>query len=94
MDDFLRRLQASPVTIYPNPANKFLTIEYISNRTAMLQSTIIDGFGKAVISNQTSLIAGVNKINVNIAGMPAGLYNIVLFNTATQEKIIKKLIIN
>jgi hypothetical protein len=92
--DDLLRLNGSHVNIYPVPASNFLMVEFIANRPAVLQSRIIDLRGQVVLSNQKNLVAGINQISFNITGLQRGLYTITLFNTTTQEKVIKKVIIN
>lgn len=75
-------LYASYISVYPNPANSFLTIKATENITSVM---VVDMLGKAVITDNLSKR---NTIQLDIEALPAGFY-FVKINTAEAQKLVK-----
>ncbi|MFK7923127.1 MAG: choice-of-anchor V domain-containing protein [Bacteroidia bacterium] len=67
------QLGESPISLYPNPAQDFLHIDYAFAGRAELQIRILSLEGKTLLS-QSSAFDGQNTINVPTAGIASGLY--------------------
>jgi hypothetical protein len=76
------------VTIYPNPSDGHISI--ISKKLSDIVITVTDITGKVLYNEQTKVIASFANFNVNVK---AGSYFVTIVNTHTNEKIIKKLMI-
>jgi hypothetical protein len=76
------------VTIYPNPSDGHISI--ISKKLSDIVITVTDITGTVLYNEQTKVIASFANFNVNVK---AGSYFVTIVNTHTNEKIIKKLII-
>jgi len=63
----------SNVTIYPNPANDFLNIDYNKNGDDVVEISIIDQFGR-VINSINGLSNGFNHNTINVSNLQSGVY--------------------
>jgi PKD repeat protein len=63
----------SNVTIYPNPANDFLNIDYNKNGDDVVEISIIDQFGR-VINSINGLSNGFNHKAINVSNLQSGVY--------------------
>jgi Secretion system C-terminal sorting domain len=82
------------VSIYPNPAKDNFNIKIISeNAVSNISITVYDELGKQVLYKSTSLIEGLQTIQINSSQLSKGIYNLII---ATNDKIIstQKIIIN
>lgn len=63
------------ISIYPNPAKDFVTLQY-SNNTSVNNAiiTITDILGKCLVTHSFSLEAGKGNEQVSTYGLPAGFY--------------------
>ncbi|MBB4078815.1 putative repeat protein (TIGR01451 family) [Lewinella aquimaris] len=64
----VRELLPGTLTVYPNPANQWLQLEY--SETETLQVTLIDATGRQLL--QQELTAG--KLRLNVSDYPNGVY--------------------
>jgi len=62
------------ITIFPNPTNQNLTINYSLLSDISLTINVIDISGKEVISTNTSNQTGNNKFQLNTENLEAGIY--------------------
>ena len=63
----------SNVTIYPNPANDVLNIDYNKNGDDAIEISIIDQFGR-VITSINGLSNGFNHNTMNVSNLGSGVY--------------------
>jgi len=63
----------SNVTIYPNPANDVLNIDYNKNGDDVVEISIIDQFGR-VINSINGLSNGFNHNTINVSNLQSGVY--------------------
>lgn len=65
---------ASKLNLYPNPAKSMVTVELQSVKAEGVQLSVTNAAGAKVISMETKLINGLNKINVDVSKLPNGIY--------------------
>jgi hypothetical protein len=83
----VNKLDESDVMVYPNPAKDAVTLE-INNTSGKTNYTVCNVIGKTVVS---SSVENQNKININLAGQPAGVYFIKIENNG--QRAVKKIIV-
>jgi hypothetical protein len=66
----------STMSIYPNPANDYLTVDLKSTTMDEAQIDIIDPMGKVSLTQRIVLRDGANHLPINIKELSAGMYNI------------------
>lgn len=62
--------------IYPNPTEGPIQLELSASVLKPVTINVLDMFGRNVRSNRISLVKGFNRITLNIASLPAGVYMI------------------
>ncbi len=75
-------------TIYPNPADNTLYLEFNNPKVQTVNIQIIDKLGKIVLSDKLEQIdKGFQRIKANVSQLESGTYTIKIFtNIDTQEK--------
>lgn len=81
---------AFDVLVYPNPGNGSIFIAPIGNNANNLNVIISDISGRVVYSKDLNIINGAESLDLNIV---SGTYIVKITNAHTNEKVIKKLII-
>lgn len=79
--------------LYPNPANSNVSIEFASEATIDLQIIIRDLTGRVVFTDATNLLAGGNKLTIDVSELKDGYYSIEFTNQAAGVKLNEKLIV-
>ena len=77
-----------PLSIFPNPAYKTLTIQIEMTEQTSRLLTITDLLGKTVLSKKLDLINGLNQLTVDLPLLASGLY-LVKVGDATQRLMIQ-----
>ncbi|HLU87924.1 MAG TPA: T9SS type A sorting domain-containing protein [Taishania sp.] len=67
-------LNQKSISVYPNPANSVVTIEFDNESNHNYQIRIIDQFGKIVYTNEVN----VSITQIDISGIAGGIYNLIL----------------
>jgi len=80
--------------IYPNPVKNKATLEIVAKNTVDISVTLSGVSGKVIISKELHLVRGVNKPELDMSGLPAGVY-ILSFKDNNNtwyrtEKVIKQ----
>jgi hypothetical protein len=79
--------QASPLTIYPNPATDFIDIT--TAKSGKLDITLYNIAGQQIIIPMST---GNNNVRLNVSGLPAGIYLVnIIQNTVIVTKTILKI---
>jgi large repetitive protein len=80
------------IAIYPNPSPGNYTLQFTAASSGIAQITIFNILGEAVYSEKMKTIAGTNKANINITGLPDGIYFLrgVVGENLYSVKIIKE----
>ncbi|HMI78524.1 MAG TPA: T9SS type A sorting domain-containing protein, partial [Ferruginibacter sp.] len=81
----------SIVTIMPNPASNYVTINIAVDKNTRAGISIIDKVGKKILAQNENLIKGTNNLTLDLSKYSEGVYAIVI--ETTDEKIVKQLII-
>lgn len=76
--------------VYPNPSNGNIFVAPIGKDVENIVITVTDITGKILYNEQTTVTTSFVNFNLNVK---AGTYFVTIVNTHTNEKIIKKLII-
>ena len=82
----------SKVTIFPIPAQEYVTITTELNSSSDINIQITDLQGKILKTIEKTAYSGLTETNINISSLPAGLY---LINVISNEyNVVKKLTVN
>ncbi|MEQ1747352.1 MAG: T9SS type A sorting domain-containing protein, partial [Saprospiraceae bacterium] len=84
-------LAYSGITLAPNPAISVLTIAFAAEMESRVQLSVFDAGGRLVKVQQNEVLAGKNVLTMDVAGMPPGVYFLVLANenmTATKRFVV------
>ena len=79
------------VNIYPNPANTDLFLEINTIRPTDVQVSVLNLLGQTVINTRFDLGQGLNKNQINLTELEAGLY--ILQMQSGDESYMKKVVI-
>ena len=71
------------ITVFPNPSNNEITIEYLAAEAENIQIDFLDATGRKVISENRVLMQGVNLLQYEIVHLPNATYFIQFTNTKT-----------
>lgn len=89
----LIKINNNDVSVYPNPASNSITIEFISEVPTTLNVNLYNSKGSSVLLNKFSVVAGTNKIALNISALQKGVYALSLLSNYTHEKVVRKIIV-
>ncbi len=81
----------TPVTIMPNPANGYVTVNLSVDKNIQATISLIDKVGRKVLSQNENLTKGFNTINLKLDKFSEGIYAIIIETPA--ERIVKQLMI-
>lgn len=76
--------------IYPNPATELLNVEFNQSENKLISILMIDASGRIVKNMDYSSVVGENKIELNLTGIPHGMYylRIVGDNRNQMKKVV------
>jgi choice-of-anchor B domain-containing protein len=92
LSDNTKLLDKKNVSIYPNPTIDKLTIKFENAKTTLVTITLNDMMGKMLLKEDKLLVAGTNKITLNLpSNLANGVYNLMLQlpNESLSFKVIK-----
>jgi len=70
------------ISIFPNPASAFTTFRFRLESSASLELSILDVSGRVVLQHHPgTLIQGDNQIEIDLSGLPGGVYYCQLQNS-------------
>jgi len=75
----------SALKLYPNPANKFITLQYKSEKNKAVQIKIFDASGVLVKNIKDIFLAGQNAKTINVESLNGGMY-FLRVQTESSEK--------
>ncbi|MBK9463012.1 MAG: T9SS type A sorting domain-containing protein [Sphingobacteriales bacterium] len=78
-------------SLLPNPANSWITLNYIAQTNSSINIKLFDVVGKEMLRQTTAVSEGDNSIDININQLPQGYY-VVEVNDGT-TKLHQKLLI-
>lgn len=91
--DLVWSTSGSVVSVYPNPANSNLNIEYASENEASIMLNLIDMSGRMVKQIQTKSIIGNNLFTISLEGISVGMYQLQLVENNRMsyvQKVVKQ----
>jgi hypothetical protein len=62
------------VSVYPNPANSFLTVELQLGASQEVELNLVNMLGQTLYTSKADQSAGVTKVNINTISLPRGVY--------------------
>ncbi len=77
----------SDISIYPNPVQKQLSVNYLATSETELNLTVFDVCGKTVLKQNHQTFRGHNNITLETAVLDAGVYFMELSNGSLSKKI-------
>jgi hypothetical protein len=81
------------LNIYPNPASAFATVAFKTETDGMTVLTIFDSKGQVVYRSETGILpAGENRLELDLSGLPEGVYHCQLTNNANTS-VTRKIVI-
>jgi hypothetical protein len=66
------------VRLSPNPANRFLMLQILSENSSSCEVKVCTQIGQQVISSKHLLRKGINNLSVDLMHLPAGAYFVVI----------------
>ena len=79
-------------SIYPNPANNILTLDFTSKNNDKSVLSITNIIGEKIKEFQINTVSGINTLNLNLEGINNGVYFINFINNSS--KSTKKFVIS
>jgi PKD repeat protein len=76
------------ITPYPNPANSELLVEWIAEQELQTVIRFTSAMGREIADWSVEVVAGLNKLRINTADLPAGLY-LVSIDTPASSKVFR-----
>ncbi|MCP9234669.1 T9SS type A sorting domain-containing protein [Lewinella sp. JB7] len=77
----------SEVSVFPNPTREQLTLGLTSASEQRVDLQVIDAVGRTKLTRAVEVIPGGNRIELNVADLPAGLYRVILTPTEGQRTV-------
>jgi len=84
-------LSTIPITMMPNPANGYVTINLYADKNTPIAISLLDKTGKKVLDQAENLSPGFNNINLNLEKYSQGVYAVII--QSPTERIVKQLMI-
>ena len=74
------------INLFPNPTTSILTIEFINNKTQVINMELVDYIGRSVINNiyNHELPFGKSNITLNLSNLNSGVYYLKVANDTQQ----------
>lgn len=88
----LHKIPQQFASLYPNPAYNTLLIKFISNNATDISVKITDLTGRTIKTMTTQAVNGENNLTMDVAGMQAGMYY-VLLSSPSEQYISLKLVV-
>lgn len=80
------------VGLYPNPARDFVNLETFVSEGGEYRLTLVDVYGKVVLTQDLVLEQGLNQATIHLSGVSSGMYVVGLENKRTTIKDHQKFI--
>jgi uncharacterized delta-60 repeat protein len=72
----------SEITLFPNPTQEILNIQFSSLQGKYTNATIIDATGRIVLQEKIVIGTGVTTSRINVSNLSNGLYSLVIENSS------------
>jgi hypothetical protein len=78
---------ATNLSLFPNPANQYVILNYESNLVSELNVTISDITGKEIQNQSTQTSVGNNTLKLNIEALESGVYFVSISDGKNSKNI-------
>jgi hypothetical protein len=80
------------VSIYPNPVENNLNLNFSSDKAETVQVDVVDNGGKVVATQQIEVAVGASTQGINVGGLSRGVYyvRVVGAEGETEERFVKQ----
>lgn len=75
------------VTLYPNPASNEINLTIGAQRKEKLAYEVFDNAGRIIMRETTQVLAGTNRLAMNVNKLPAGVYYIKINSNSITERL-------
>jgi predicted aspartyl protease len=80
------------LSLFPNPAQQQVMLEYQLNEKSQVQITVFDTLGKVVLqTNKEQQLAGKQQVKLNISGLGTGVYYVEM--KVNDGVVVEKLVV-
>ena len=79
--------QPQSLLLYPNPTHDILNLRIVMATAANSRIQLCDIQGRVLLSQETYLLRGLNYLNFNVSGLPAGKYFVQVRNYSSSGLI-------
>ncbi len=85
-------VEISELTLFPNPANDYLNVDYVTTDLAQTQLSVIDINGKVVHQQVLNENTGLQRVQIDLSRLSAGFYfvQLVAEDSMMTQKFIKQ----
>ena len=73
------------IILFPNPAKDKLNLQYSNDKACVLNFSLYDISGKEILSKKYSTEEGLNTFELDVTGIPRGIYVVVLLTDDNKE---------
>ncbi len=81
-----REEDPEPIRLYPNPAERRVTIGYEASRKGPVRLTLRNTLGQLIIERQEEVSRGENRLHMNVGTLEKGLYFLGIKNEKGKRK--------
>lgn len=78
-----------PVKVYPNPVTQWVTVDLFSKRAEPVSILLIDNKGARVQEIEERVLAGMNRLRLDMGGLASGIYWLQIRWKDGKEKQVK-----
>jgi hypothetical protein len=85
--------QSGILSVYPSPASDQVTVSFGAERESGVSLHLTDVTGRVLLTKQVDAETGMNRTDLSVNGLPAGLYFITLeggTNAGTPVRLVKQ----
>jgi hypothetical protein len=79
------------VTMMPNPAGSYVTLNVQAEKNGKAQITLIDKTGRKVLTQAEKLVTGFNNVTILLDNITPGVYAVII--ETSSDKTVKQLMI-
>ena len=79
------------IKVYPNPASRSVTVDFVTNRKGRVEIELVDVAGKLILKTQAASEIGNNQFPINISKIAEGAYFLKM--TDGQTVSVQRLVI-
>lgn len=66
------------LNIYPNPSSNQLFVNVVSDKSQKIKTTVVDNLGKLLMTEESELLIGQNRFNLNVKDLASGFYHLTV----------------